>query len=224
MSSNFYLVCIGVSLFASVIFWGIKNKPQIKNHGVILAILFLVFLMEMTGDYTASKSINNSLLYNIGWVYLESVLLIFYFYSLEIDTLVKKKIRLITIFLMIWGLANTYFFQDITSTFQFFSFLPFAIAIITLSIHFLSKILNLKIFAERNILSVPHFWIVCSLLFFYCEAVLLFGTYQFYPSTIIENVEIVFNFNRLLAGIMYLTFGLSFFIPFFISRRNSNAY
>ncbi|GAB2625549.1 hypothetical protein [Belliella aquatica] len=224
MSPNFYLVCIGVSLFASVLFWGIKNKPQIKNHGVILAILFLVFLMEITGDYTASRSINNSLLYNIGWVYLESVLLIFYFYTLEIDALVKKKIRLITISMMTWGLGNTLFFQDITSTFQFFSFLPFAIAIIILSVHFLSKILNLKIFAERNILSVPHFWIVCALLFFYCEAVLLFGTYQFYPKPIIENVALLFNFNRLLAGIMYLTFGLSFFIPFFISKRNSNAF
>lgn len=188
-----------------------------------MAILFLVFFMEMTGDYTASKSINNSLLYNIGWVYLESVLLIFYFYTLEIDALVKKKIRLITISIMTWGLGNTLFFQDITSTFQFFSFLPFAIAIIILSVHFLSKILNLKIFAERNILSVPHFWIVCALLFF-CEAVLLFGTYQFYPKPIIENVALLFNFNRLIAGIMYLTFGLSFFIPFFLSRRNSSAF
>ncbi|MFD2034129.1 hypothetical protein ACFSKL_04965 [Belliella marina] len=224
MNSNFYLISIGISLFASLLFWGIKNKPQIKNHGVILSILALVFVMETAGEYTASRSINNSLLYNIGWVYIESILLIFYFYTLEDDSKMKKKIRLLTIPIILWGLINTIFLQDITKEFQYYSFLPFATMILFLSIYFLKKILDLKIFAEKNLLEVPHFWIICAILFFYIEATVLFGTYQFYPDIVKENVSLFFSFNRVLAGIMYLTFGISFFIPLFMYKRNSQAY
>ncbi|MCH7398540.1 hypothetical protein MM236_11090 [Belliella sp. DSM 107340] len=222
MNANFYLIAIGISLIASLVFWGIKKKPQIKNQWVILAILALVFVMESAGEYTASRFINNSLLYNLGWVYIESILLIFYFYSLESSPIIKSRVRLFTVFIVILGLANTLFFQDIFYEFQYFTFLPFALIIIVLSIHFLKKILRLEIYSDKNILCVPNFWIACSIVFFYGEAILLFSTFQFYPATIIENVKVVFTFNRLLAGIMYLTFGLSFFLPLFINSKAQN--
>jgi hypothetical protein len=180
--------------------------------------------METAGAYTASRSINNSLLYKIGWVYVESLLLIFYFYSLEQSNSVKNGIRWISVLLFLWGILNSIFIQDITNTFQYFSFLPFALFIISLTMYFLYKILNLKIYADKNLIQIPHFWIICAILFFYIEAVVLFGTYQFYPSIVIEHVSLFFSFNRFLAGLMYLTFGLSFFIPLFINRRTSEAY
>ncbi|SIS51903.1 hypothetical protein [Belliella pelovolcani] len=224
MSADFYLISIGLGLFASLIYWGIKNKPQIKSHGIILLILLLVFGMESAGSYTAARRINNTLLYNIGWVYLESLLLILYFYSLEQSHQLKTGIRWMTVLIFLWGILNSFLYQDMTNTFQYFSFLPFALFIIGLTGLFLYRILNLKLYPDKNLVQIPHFWITCSILFFYVEAIVLFGTYQFYPSVVVAHVDIFFSFNRFLAGLMYLTFGLSFFIPLFINKRASQAY
>lgn len=209
----FYLICIGMGLFASLFYWGVKNKPKFKNHNVILIILILVSIMEVAGYYTSRRSINNSLLYNIGWVYVESLLLIFYFYSFQLTQREKKLIRWVTILFFSWGLFNSIFYQNIIFTFQYFSFLPFAIFIVFLSMYFLYKVLTLKMYADRNLLEVPHFWIVTTILFFYIEAIVLFGTYQFYPEIVVANVKLLFGFNRFIASLMYLSFGFSFLVP-----------
>ncbi len=211
MSSLFYLTIIGISLSMALVGFIYKSKATLKPFYFILVTLILVMLMESLGKYTAQRGINNSLLYNMGWVYLESALLIGYFLSFEKNEKTKHILTLISIALFSWGATNTLLIQNITNTFQFYSFGPLALYLIFLAIRFLSQLLRLQIYPNHNLLRLPYFWIAITILFFYAEALLLFGTYQYFPEYVIRNVEPLFSLNRLLAGIMYATFGLSFF-------------
>lgn len=206
-------------MIAAFVYLGLKTNKQDKTQKVMLAILVLVFAMEFIGTYTSSKGINNSLIYNIGWVYAESMLLLFYFFKIERNSNFKKTVQNLTFGILAWGLINTVFFQSISSVFQFFSFLPFSILIIFLSFRFLVKVWNFEIFANTMLIGLPHFWIVVGTLFFYLEATVFFGMFQFFPEQVSDLVAVLGPLNRFMAGLMYLFFGLSYFLPYFLRKK-----
>ncbi|MCR9016900.1 hypothetical protein [Aquiflexum gelatinilyticum] len=212
MSGTIYLLVIGLSVLLSLINFGLK-KNKTRGQGIILGLLILVLVFESIGSYTADLNINNSLLYNICWVYVESLLLVMYFYKFEISKTAKRYIITTSFLLLLWGIANSVFFQSISIVFQFYSFFPISLFILTLCVRFLYNMLNLRIFKDWNLITLPHFWICTGILFFYVEAIFVFGLYQFSPQFVIENVAVIFGFNRLMAGTMYLIFGFSFLIP-----------
>lgn len=115
--------------------------------------------------------------------------------------------------ILIIGLINSLFFQPIDLALQYFSLLPFGIFIIFLSIRLLKNIMILRLYPDHNLLAIPHFWISSTVLFFYLEALFLFGTYQFNPEFVVKNVIVIFTFNKFMAGLMYLLFGISFVFP-----------
>jgi hypothetical protein len=214
MIGSFYHLIIGIALSVSLFsLW--KNTGNERTHQkVIVLILLLGLALELAGYYTASKGINNSLLYNLGFVYLESSLLIFYMGLLEINQNFRKKIFFITIGLFLWGIFNSIFFQSLVLEFQFFSLLPFGLFILFLVIRFLTRIMQMKIYPDHQLVLLPHFWICSAILFFYVEVIILFGTYQFNPQFVVEHVKLLFGFNKFLAGIMYFVFGISFLFPY----------
>ncbi|WP_194776010.1 hypothetical protein [Pararhodonellum marinum] len=213
MGPNLYLILLVISLISGLVYFFQKNTPPDHSQKVILGILCIVMAMEFSGSFFARKGINNTLLYNLGWIYLESFMLIGYYFTLKKDRKFQKRIFQIAMMLLIWGMVNSMFFQQIDKVFQFYSFLPFGMLIIYLSMNLLLDIINLRFYPKENLLTLPHFWINCFIIFFYIEALLVFGTYQFFPEMVIANVKVIFGFNRLMAGIMYLTFGLAYFIP-----------
>jgi hypothetical protein len=213
MSNIFYLFVIGLSLALSLFNFGLKKTKRLKGQEIILGVLLLVLIFESIGSYTASQKINNSLLYNICWVYLESMLLVWYFYKFEKTASAKKNIIFASFLLLLWGIVNSIFFQPISTVFQFYSFLPNSVFVLILCIRFLSNMLNIRIYKDWNLIALPHFWICTAILFFYAEAIFVFGLYQFSPQFVVDNVSVIFGFNRMVAGMMYLIFGMSFFLP-----------
>ncbi|RZS95595.1 hypothetical protein [Cecembia calidifontis] len=219
MFGNFYLLIIATGFLFSLF---VKRKNQgIESTAqqTIIAILFLALLMEGLGVYLAAKGINNSLLYNVGWVYGESLLLIFYLSLLEVNQVFKRKIAWISVGLVVWGLVNTLFFQSITTEFQYFTFLPFTVFIIFLVVRFLFHLMQMKAYADRDLIRLPHFWISWAILLFYVEAILLFGIYQFHPVFVLDHVQLLFTINQFVAGLMYLVFGLAFILPWFNTKK-----
>jgi hypothetical protein len=219
MFGNFYHLAIAIGFLVSLILLRKKTGKELVAQKVITITLFLVLIMELAGYYTASKSINNSLLYNTGWIYIESLFLIYYFNLLEIDKKFKRSIFYISLGLLAWGLINSLSFQSPTQVFQFFSFLPFSLFIIFLAIRFLKNLIDMKIYADYNLVLLPHFWICWMILLFYIEAILLFGIYQFRPVLILDNVHLLFTINKLVAGLMYLVFGLAFMLPWLYKKK-----
>lgn len=226
MFGSIYLTVIAVGLLVSLIYWGYHRNIGHPAHRIILGILALVLVLETIGLLTARQRINNAMVYNIGFVYLESFLLIAYFFSLEKSILFRKIIVLVTLLIVTWGMVNSVQIQPMQSVFQYFTFLPFGLLILFLAGRLLSQILNLRIFQDWDLLLLPHFWIATIVIFFYLEALLLFGANQFDPQFVSNNLRILFGFNKFLAGFMYFVFGFAFFIPLiygkFLSNRDSH--
>lgn len=220
MLGSIYHTVIALSLLVSFLSLFGTNKEELSSHRLILVTLGWVLFFESYGLITARQGINNSLLYNVSWVYIESMLLIGYFYLLEKSPQFKKRIIQISIIILLWGLFNSIFFQPIALTLQYYSLLPFGVFIIVLSIRLLKNILNLKLYPDHNLLAIPHFWVSSTVLFFYIEALVLFGTYQVNPGFIVENVTVLFGFNKFMAGLMYLFLGMAFIFPHLSKNYN----
>ncbi len=213
MLESIYHMVIALSLLVSFLSLFRTNKENLSSHRLIFVTLGWVLVFEYFGLITARLGINNSLLYNISWIYIESFLLIGYFYLLEKSTKFRKRIIQISVIIFVWSLFNSFFFQPFALSIQYFSLLPFGVFIIILSTRLLKNILNLKLYPEHNLLAIPHFWVSSTVLFFYIETLVLFGTYQLNPGFVVENVTVLFSFNRFMAGLMYLFFGIAFIFP-----------
>jgi hypothetical protein len=213
MLGSIYHSVIALSLFISFISVFATKKEGRSIHVLILVILGWVLAFESYGLITSRQGINNSLLYNLSWVNVESLLLISYFYILEKSQRFKKRIIQTSLIIIAWGVVNSVFIQPIAFSLQYFSLFPFAAFIIFLAIRLLKNLLNLQLFPDQNLMSIPHFWISSTVLFFYLEALLLFGTYQFNPEIVVENVIVLFTFNKFMAGLMYIFFGIAFIFP-----------
>lgn len=220
MLESLYHTVIAVSLLVSFLSLFGTNKEELSSHSIIIVILGWVLFFESYGLITARQGINNSLLYNVSWVYIESMLLIGYFYLLEKSPQFKKRMIQISIIILLWGFFNGMFLQSFSLSLQFYTLLPFGLFIIFLSIRLLINILNLRLYPEHNLLAIPHFWISSTILFFYIEALLLFGTYQVNSGFIVKNVSVLFGLNKFVAGLMYLFFGIAFIFPHLSKKTN----
>ncbi|AGA77389.1 hypothetical protein [Echinicola vietnamensis] len=219
MSQIAYLGVILCSLVGGVICY-FYNKPTYKStHKLLLITLLFVFLLEAVGEYTASKQINNLLLYNVCWIYIESYLIVYYFSLLEH----KKKLRRLYFVLfgvaMVWGLYNSLFIQPIQTHFQYYSLLPMGLLILGLSVRFFYSVIRLEKYSQADLLSIPHLWIVAFITFFYVEALTLFGFMEFYASANLDIIIAWTKLNRIIAGVMYLSFGLAFYTPNIFEKK-----
>ncbi|GAB3660036.1 hypothetical protein GCM10028791_33750 [Echinicola sediminis] len=219
MSQLTYLGVIFGSLVGSSIYYLYAPRAYKKAHKVLLFTLVFVFLLEAAGEYTASRRINNTLLYNICGVYLQSFLLVFYLKLLEPTKAARSNINLALGGIAAWGIFNSIWLQPIDKELQFFSLLPFGLLIIFLACRFFYRVLQLSLYPEENILAIPHFWIAVGMVFFYVEVLVLFGIFQFVPGLNYEIVRLWAQFNRLVAGLMYLSFGFSFYTPFLFMEK-----
>lgn len=219
MLGSIYLFVIAIGFLFSLFPFRKSKGIETAAQNIIIAILFLALVMELAGAYTASKGVNNSLLYNLGWVYAESLLLIYYLSLLEVNQAFRRRIGWISLGIVCWGLFNSLFFQPIETVFQYFTFLPFALLIVFLVFRFLIQLIQMKTYADRDLIQLPHFWISWAILLFYIEAILLFGTYQFHPVFVLDHVNLLFTINQLVAALMYLVFGLAFMLPWLYRRK-----
>ncbi len=219
MFGSFYQLSISLGIVISLISLRKNSGRERFIQKVIVFILLWVLVLESIGNYTASRGINNSALYNFGFIFLESFMLIYYFSLIETSLQFKKKVWIFCGLFILWGFINSYLFQPITLEFQFFSFLPFALLILFLAIRFLIRVMQMKVYAQKNLIRLPHFWISWVVIIFYLEALCLFGSYQFYPSFVLDNVTFLFSVNQIIAGLMYVTFGLAFLFPSFTSNK-----
>lgn len=218
MFGSIYLTVIAFGLIASLLYLLFDKKTVHPTQRIFLGILSIVLILETVGLLTARQRINNSIGYNIGFIYLESLLLIGYFYFMEKNLFFRKIILMVTLFIAVWAMVVSVQLQDIRTVFQYFAFLPFGLFILFLSGRLLGQILNLRMFADWDLLLLPHFWISTAIIFFYLEALLIFGAYQFDPEFVVANVRVLFGFNRFIAGTMYFVFGIAFFIPLIYER------
>jgi len=211
MTQDLYLLFISIGVIASLFYFFKNNKKYTNTNKIILGLLIFVLLFELAGNYTANRKINNLILYNICWVYVESILIIGYFYMLHKKATIKNLILISTSLVLFLSLLNAIWLEPFVGTFQFNSFALFSILILGLCIHFLIQILRFRVFQDHNILAIPHFWIVVGILFFYFEALVTFGLIFNVAGLEHRLVIGLLYFNRIVAAGMYLFLGFSFY-------------
>ncbi|WP_229802418.1 hypothetical protein [Echinicola pacifica] len=177
----------------------------------MMIILAFVFFLEAVGGYTASRSIKNVMLYNVCWIYIESLLIVWYFSLLEKNPKVKRYFFIGFGAACLWGLINSLTLQPINEEFQYLSLLPMGLLIIGMAIRYYYSIIHLNIYPNTDLMRVPHIWITVGITFFYLEALTLFGYLYLFPTSTSELIFAWSKLNRIMAGIMYLSFGISFY-------------
>jgi len=211
MTQDLYLLFIFLAVLASGIYFFRNEKRYLTSNKIIFGLLVFVLFFELAGNYTANRNINNLLLYNICWVYLESIVILGYFYMLHKRASVKRVILVLGSLALFFSLLNGIWLEPFVGTFQYNSFALFSILIILLSVHFLLQIQKFKVYQNHNILAVPHLWIVVGILFFYLEALVTFGLVFNVAGLEHRIVMLLMQFNRIMAAGMYVFLGFSFY-------------
>ena len=213
---NWYSGLILMGLLLSIPLFFIKHRYQ-KQHQIIFIILFVVTLVEIYGTYTMNRSINNTLAYNLVFVYLETYLIFWLFNDIFNSKKAKNILKIGAIVFTIWGLVNTFFIQDFL-TFHTNSYTLGSFIIISSSIYYFVSIFLDEDKNEKQLVVNPLFWIVTFIFFFYSATFLYFLSYKLILNMDRTFARTLVHLNQVLAVILYIGMGTEFYLPFFFSK------
>ena len=191
-----------------------------KGHRLIFSILVLVSIVELSGAYLARQGIRNHWVYNIGFVYGETVLILIYLSVVLNSHKSKVLLRGIAFLFGVFGILNSMFFNPIDQ-FHNYSLTIGSTLIILGCFYFFYVVMTQDTYLDEKLWQVPDFWVVSFFLLFY-SASMLFFTFLY---NIIE-LEVAMwrrlNFVlRVIGGTMYLVLGLVYYLPVFSKKLTS---
>jgi hypothetical protein len=220
MIDYLYLPLIWLGTTASIPTFFISNHSYKNQHRCIFLILITISILESYGFYTSSKGINNAMAYNIVFVYLETILILYFFALISNTSGFTKKVFLIITLYILWGVFNTAFIQS-WEQLQTYSFSVGSFLIIGFSLHYFYRIFKANTFESQNLLSVPSFWIVTFVLFFYACSFLYFSSVRLMDVNSFGFYRIIYNMILILGSLMYLIMGLAFYTPYFFKKTTN---
>ena len=205
-----------MGLLLSTPLFFLKN-PYKKQHLITFLILIVATILEFYGTYTYLRKINNTIAYNLFFVYAETLLILWFFSSILKTNISLNVIKIVSITFIILGLTFAFLTKDLDS----FHAIPFSIGcfvIITCCIYFFSNIFVKEWYTNENLLTNPIFWIVTFLFLFYSATFLYFSSLNLLVSVDQQLNYILGTINRIMAVLMYLGMGFSFYIPMLVHR------
>jgi hypothetical protein len=167
--------------------------------------------VEVRAKQLQLLKIPNSFVINTGYIII-GISLLFVFFYLVLNK--NKKTLLLWIIYILWIIVNSIFFQPIATTFQNYSWGLASLMIIGLSFYFFYSIFSKNQFEGKSLLSIPEFWIISFLMFFYACSFLYFISFSFYYERMEISLYRQLNFLiKILGATMYLIMGLAFYAP-----------
>lgn len=218
---NRYIFFILLSLIFSLLYFFVKNRNQGYEgaHRLISIFILVGLTIEVIGELTSRYGLNNSLYYNLLFVYGQTSLFIYFFYLISDNIRLKKRIIHLSIFFICFGLIYSLFFQSIHLAFHNYSYAIGSLILIILAINFFLDIFNLNKYEDKNLLAIPYFWIVTVILFFYSATFFYFTPLRLLYEIEVSLIEPVHLVIRFLAGLMYVVLGLAFYAPFVFKEK-----
>ncbi|RPA67047.1 hypothetical protein EF405_18130 [Cyclobacteriaceae bacterium YHN15] len=207
---NWYNVLIIIGMLFSIPYFFIGKKEYQKKHLVIFFVLICTSFVEFRAKQLQLLKFNNTLVINSGYIIISISLLFIFFYLI----LNKSKTPLfLWIIYITWIIINSIFFQPIGTTFQNYSWGLASLIIIGMCFYFFYSIFSKNQFENRSLLSIPEFWIVSFLMFFYACSFLYFISFSFYERMDITLYRQLNFLIKILGSIMYVIMGLAFYAP-----------
>ncbi|MFN3801367.1 hypothetical protein [Belliella pelovolcani] len=207
-----YLALILLGLLSSIPHFFLPNRFK-KQHVITFFILILAFGLESYGAYTVPKKINNSLAYNLFFVYTETLLILGLFYSIFKEKKPKFFLKIASFAFLLWGILYTIFIENLRA-FHTLSFSIGSLIIILCCIYFLVSIFLKEWYIKEFLMANPLFWITVFIFFFYSATTLYFSSVNLILKIDPNLNSILASINKIMAVTMYLGMGLAFYLPY----------
>ncbi|AFL83292.1 hypothetical protein Belba_0637 [Belliella baltica DSM 15883] len=202
-----------VGLLFSIPHFFLKSKYK-KEHLISFAILIVANILELYGEYTVQRKINNSLAYNLFFVYGETLLILGLFYSIFKEKKPKFFLKIASFAFLLWGILYTILIENLRA-FHTLSFSIGSLIIILCCIYFLVSIFLKEWYIKEFLMANPLFWITVFIFFFYSATTLYFSSVNLILKIDPKLNSILASINKIMAVTMYLGMGLAFYLPYF---------
>lgn len=221
MQTYIYLILLFLGILLSVPLFFIDGFEFKKLYRLLFSVIVIVTILETLGTYLANSGRQNVIFYNLLFVYLETLLLLYFFQNVFPNKKAKKYTALSAGSFFIWAIIYSAFFQSLF-VFHSASYVVGGTMLICCSLYFFYGIMKEDWYHDQSLLGMPMFWIVTMIMFFYSGSLLYFSSINFISS---QNIELLGKFNiiiQALSVLMYWVMGLSFYIPIWIERKKQN--
>jgi hypothetical protein len=184
----------------------------------MFGVIVLITILETLGTYIAGTGKENVIYYNLAFVYLETILILYFFQILFKGNKAKKIVVIALGAFFFWAVFYSFFFQSLF-VFHNVSYVIGGILLISCCLYFFYGLMKEDWYQDRNLLGLPIFWIVTMIMFFYSGSLLYFASFRFISGA---NIELMIKINyiiQFLSILMYWVMGTAFYIPFWLKRK-----
>ncbi len=226
MGLDVYLATIGLGVTGALLYFVlIKDKPYPRTFYLMFFLVTYVFAFENFCIYLYRIGVpNNNLYYNIFYVYIQSLVTYYFFYSILGSETFKKFLTYYIPAFLIWGLIVSVFLQPIDYLPQGYTYIMAAGGIIVCCVFFFYELLKRNYLKADSLLAFPHFWIVAFMMVFYTSGFIYF-IFLGIPELITLQIAGIFaSINRGIAAMMYLVMGFSHFSTILFSTKNGRQF
>ncbi|EON78873.1 hypothetical protein ADIS_0770 [Lunatimonas lonarensis] len=179
----------------------------------------LTFLAEIGWKIATETQLDGFLLYNLLFVHQKIVLMLVFFYFLPFSCQIQDKIAASLLVYLGVALLNSLFLQPMEGMIQSYSQMFGNGMVLVFSLIFFKDIIRQSKFKEDNLLSLPYFWIATFVLFSFGESfIFYFFSSLFFPRNLYD-LGFIQVFVQFFAGIMFLVFGIAFYIPNYLRSK-----
>ena len=215
MQLSFYSIALLLGILFATLYLvlGFNPKEYRKINFLVLFILFTELVSVAIWTNSNASVGENSFLFNLLYIYIRPTVMLLLFSQLPFSCHLQKTVLPAVGGFLVFGLLISLYFQPINESLQSYSYLLGHALVLSYSVIFFKDILKQSKFRDVNLLSLPYFWMASLILFSYGERYIFFILTHYYPSIGNYGVGHVFIWVQFLAGIMYLSLGLSFFAP-----------
>ena len=215
MHWSIFHFCLFLGLILSASYFSVKRSKQEYTliHQVVFAVLLTTVVSEILWQTATAWVSEGFLLYNLLFVYLRISMMLILIYFLPFSCAIQNKILISLGIFLFAGVINSLGFQPINAGIQSYSQMIGNGIIILFSLIFFKDIIRQSRFKDTNLISLPYFWIATFILFSFGESfIFYFFTTLFFPVQL-NNLGFVQMFVQFFAGLMFLVFGVAFYIP-----------
>ncbi|MCC5938139.1 MAG: hypothetical protein JJU34_12735 [Lunatimonas sp.] len=223
MQGNLFQFCLFFGLIFSAIYFllGRPREEYKRTHKVVFGVLMLTFLAEVIWKVAVEINLDSFLLYNLLFVHLRVATMLVFFYYLPFSCQIQDKILLALVVFLVSSLVISLFLQPANVMIQSYSQMFGNGLILFFSLIFFKDIIRQSKYKEHNLLSLPYFWIATFVLFSFGESfIFYFFSSLFFPSNLYD-LGFIQIFVQFFAGLMFLVFGVAFYIPDYLQAKRS---
>jgi len=217
-----YISCIVVGLILSLFFYFFKKKHNLheKSHTFILFIISYVLSFELYAFFLVEQGGKNVLIYNIFFVFGETILILVYLRTLIESKRIKRNVIYFILFFIAWALINTLFIQSPILIFQQYTHMLGSLGIVLFCFYLMFSVFMADKYEDAPLLGIPHFWNIAAILLFYSASFIYFGSLNMMWDLDDYYITILASLNRIFAASLYLIFGFSYYSPLIFSPKS----